>query len=156
MLLLLLTLILYTTVSKSSHNRHNTQQQPPPPPISQIHLTCNATRFPEHCFSSLSKPGLVPQDPKPVQIIHSAISISFETLKSGQSQIKSILDSSAGNENRTNIATICFQILSYSQHRTESSDVAVTSRAIKDARVWMSAALAYQYDCWSGLKAYLF
>ncbi|KAG5388575.1 hypothetical protein IGI04_030116 [Brassica rapa subsp. trilocularis] len=125
------------TLSKSSHNRHNTWQQPPPPPIAQIRQACNATRFPDHCFSSLSKPGLVPQDPKPVQIIHSDISLSFETLNSGQSQIKSILDSSAGNKNRTNI------------HRTESSDVAVTSGAIKDARAWMSAALAYQYDCWS-------
>ncbi|KAF2572172.1 hypothetical protein F2Q70_00000588 [Brassica cretica] len=151
-LLLLLTLILYATVSKSSHNSHNTQQQPPPPPTAQIRLACNATRFPDHCFSSLSKPGLVPQDPKPVQIIHSAISVSYESLKSGQSQIKSILDSSAGDKNRTNIATICLEILSYSQHRTESSDIAVTSGGIKDARAWMSAALAYQYDCWSGLK----
>ncbi|KAG2316857.1 hypothetical protein Bca4012_067760 [Brassica carinata] len=151
-LLLLLTLILYSTVSKSSHNRHNTPQQPPPTPTAQIRLACNATRFPDHCFSSLSKPGLVPPDPKPVQIIHSAISVSFESLKSGQSQIKSILDSSAGDKNRTNIATICLQILSYSQHRTESSDVAVTCGGIKDARAWMSAALAYQYDCWSGLK----
>ncbi|WZY87350.1 hypothetical protein YC2023_033734 [Brassica napus] len=101
-------------LSKSSHNRHNTWQQPPPPPIAQIRQACNATRFPDHCFSSLSKPGLVPQDPKPVQIIHSDISLSFETLNSGQSQIKSILDSSAGNKNRTNIVTICLQILSYS------------------------------------------
>ncbi|KAL0677498.1 hypothetical protein Bca4012_005479 [Brassica carinata] len=126
---------------------------PPPPPIAQIRLACNATRFPDHCFSSLSKPGLVPPDPKPVQIIHSAISLSFSSLKSGQSQIKSILDSSAGNKNRTNIATICLEILSYSQHRTESTSVAVASGGgIKDGRAWMSAALAYQYDCWSGLK----
>ncbi|KAJ0236477.1 pectinesterase/pectinesterase inhibitor 64 [Hirschfeldia incana] len=149
-LLLLLTLILYANVSKPSHNRRNTPQQPPP--TAQIRLACNATRFPDHCLSSLSKPGLVPPDPKPVQIIHSAISLSYESLKSGQTQIKSILDSSAGDKNRTNIATICLQILSYSQHRTESSDVAVTCGEIKDARAWMSAALAYQYDCWSGLK----
>ncbi|KAL0863070.1 hypothetical protein Bca101_042188 [Brassica carinata] len=164
-LLLLLTLLIYSTISKSSHK---TPHQPPPsvvhppppsppspPPIAQIRLACNAPRFPDHCFSSLSKPGLVPPDPKPVQIIHSAISLSSSTLRSGQSQIKSILDSSAGNKNRTNIATICLEILSYSQHRTESTSTAVTSGGgggIKDGRAWMSAALAYQYDCWSGLK----
>ncbi|CAA7034793.1 unnamed protein product [Microthlaspi erraticum] len=163
-LLLLLTLLLYATTSKSSHNRTNTPHQSPspgdlpppktpsPPPIAQIRLACNATRFPDHCFTSLSKPGQVPPDPKPVQIIHSAISVSFENLKSGQSKIKSILDSSAGNQNKTNIATICLEILSYSAHRTESTDVAVTTGDIKDARSWMSAALAYQYDCWAGLK----
>ncbi|XP_010444403.1 PREDICTED: probable pectinesterase/pectinesterase inhibitor 64 [Camelina sativa] len=164
-LLLLLTLLIYATVSKSSHNhRNSTPQSPtskdnpppetplPPPPIAQIRLACNATRFPDHCVASLSKPGQVPPDPKPVQIIHSAISVSYENLKTGQSKIKSILDSSADNKNRTNIAKICLEILSYAQHRTESTDVAVTSGQIKDARAWMSAALAYQFDCWSGLK----
>ncbi|EOA13114.1 hypothetical protein CARUB_v10026126mg [Capsella rubella] len=159
-LLLLLTLLIYATVSKSSRNHHNsTHQNPtsndpplPPPPIAQIRLACNATRFPDHCVTSLSKPGQVPPDPKPVQIIHSAISVSYENLKSGQSKIKAILDSSAENKNRTNIANICLEILSYAQHRTESTDVAVTGGEIKDARAWMSAALAYQFDCWSGLK----
>ncbi|CAH8391115.1 unnamed protein product [Eruca vesicaria subsp. sativa] len=166
-LLLLLTLIIYSTVSKSSHKVPN---QPPSsavpkipsppssPPIAQIRLACKATSFPDHCFSSLSKPGLVPPDPKPVQIIHSAISLSSDTLKSGQSQIKSILDNSAGNKNRTNIATICLEILSYSQHRTESTSTVVAAGSsnnnggIKEGRAWMSAALAYQYDCWAGLK----
>ncbi|CAD5335838.1 unnamed protein product [Arabidopsis thaliana] len=164
-LLLLISLLIYATVSKSSRNHHNPSHQTPtsddhpppktppsPPPIAQIRLACNATRFPDHCVASLSKPGQVPPDPKPVQIIHSAISVSYENLKSGQSKIQSILDSSAGNRNRTNIATICLEILSYSQHRTESTDIAVTSGDIKDARAWMSAALAYQFDCWSGLK----
>lgn len=161
--LLLISLLIYATVSKSSRNHRNSTNQSPtsndlpppppsPPPIAQIRLACNATRFPDHCVTSLSKPGQVPPDPKPVQIIHSAISVSFENLKSGQSKIKSILDSSAGNKNRTNIANICLEILSYSQHRTESTDIAVTSGEIKNARAWMSAALAYQFDCWSGLK----
>lgn len=157
-LLLLLTLIIY---SKSSHNTPHQPspvvppppKTPSPPPIAQIRLACNAARFPDHCFTSLSKPGLVPPDPKPVQIIHSAISLSSSTLKSGRSQIKSILDSSAGNKNRTNIATICLEILSYSQHRTESTSAALSDGGgIKDGRAWMSAAVAYQYDCWAGLK----
>ncbi|KAL1215429.1 putative pectinesterase/pectinesterase inhibitor 64 [Cardamine amara subsp. amara] len=169
-LLLLLTLLIYATVSKSSRNNRNPPHQSPssgdpppppsspppappsPPPIAQIRLACNATRFPDHCVTSLSEPGRVPPDPKPVQIINSAISVSLENLESGQSKIKSILDSSAGNKNRTNIANICLEILSYSQHRTESTDLAVKSGEMKDARAWMSAALAYQFDCWSGLK----
>ncbi|CAG7879074.1 unnamed protein product, partial [Brassica rapa] len=54
--------------------------------------------------------------------------------------------------NRTNAANTCLQLLSYSKHRTLSTDNALTRGRIKDARAWMSAALVYQYDTWSALK----
>ncbi|XP_010547638.1 PREDICTED: probable pectinesterase/pectinesterase inhibitor 51 [Tarenaya hassleriana] len=125
---------------------------PASPPISQIRLACNATRFPDECVSSLSEPGRVPPDPKPVQIIRSAISVSYDNLKTAQSKVKFILDSSAGNLNRTNAASTCLQNLVYSDHRTVSTDEALTRGKIKDARAWMSAALAHEYGCSSGFK----
>ncbi|KAG7550094.1 Pectinesterase inhibitor domain [Arabidopsis thaliana x Arabidopsis arenosa] len=159
-LILLLSLFLFSSPSSSSrhHHHHNSRQSPSGdtspvnPSPSQIRLACNATRYPDQCVSSLSEPGRVPPDPKPIQIIHSAISISFQNLKTAQSKIKSIVDSSVGNLNRTNAANTCLQLLTYSEHRTQSTDQALTRGKIKDARAWMSAALVYQYDSWSALK----
>lgn len=39
----------------------------------------------------------------------------------------------------------------YRLNLSSSNDTLPRGR-IKDARAWMSAALAYQYDCYSGLK----
>ncbi|CAH8353708.1 unnamed protein product [Eruca vesicaria subsp. sativa] len=156
-LILLFSLSLLTSPSSSfRHHHHHHHHSPPLNPssstASQIRLACNATRYPDQCLSSLSQPGLVPPDPNPTQIIHSAISLSYQTLVTAQSKVKSILDSSVGNLNRTNAANTCLQILSYSKHRTLSTDHALTRGKIKDARAWMSAALVYQYDSWSSLK----
>ncbi|KAF2572748.1 hypothetical protein F2Q70_00006402 [Brassica cretica] len=147
-LTLLFSLFLFASPSSSSRQH----QTPPLTPSAQIRLACNATRYPDLCVSSLSKPGRLPSNPNPSQIIHSAISLSLENLKTAQSKVKSILDASAGNLNRTNAAKTCLQLLSYSEHRTNSTDQALTRGKIKDARAWMSAALVYQYDSWSALK----
>ncbi|KAL1222261.1 putative pectinesterase/pectinesterase inhibitor 51 [Cardamine amara subsp. amara] len=158
-IVLLFSLFLFTSPSSSRHHNSRRSHSGNTPPVnpssslaSQIRLACNATRYPDQCVSSLSESGRVPPDPKPIQIIHSAISVSFQNLKTGQSKIKSIVDSSVGNLNRTNAANTCLQLLSYSEHRTQSTDEALTSGKIKDARAWMSAALVYQYDSWSALK----
>ncbi|KAH0887973.1 hypothetical protein HID58_050402 [Brassica napus] len=156
-LILLFSLFLLASPSSSSrHHHHHHNKSPPLNPssstASQIRLACNATRYPDQCLSSLSQPGLVPPDPNPSQIIHSAISVSYQNLETAQSKVKSILDASVGNLNRTNAANTCLQLLSYSKHRTLSTDNALTRGRIKDARAWMSAALVYQYDTWSALK----
>ncbi|KAA8531050.1 hypothetical protein F0562_005759 [Nyssa sinensis] len=66
--------------------------------------------------------------------------------------VQTILDSSAGNPNRTTAAKNCLEGLHNSEYRISSADGALPGGRIKDARAWMSAALLYQYDCWSGLK----
>ncbi|XP_010491615.1 PREDICTED: probable pectinesterase/pectinesterase inhibitor 51 [Camelina sativa] len=144
-LILLFSLFLFSAPTSSSRHHHKSRQ-------SLVRLACNATRYPDQCVSSLSEPGRVPPNPKPIQIIHSAISISSQNLKTAQSKMKSILDSSVGNLNRTKAANTCLQLLTYSEHRIQSTDQALTRGKIKDARAWMSAALVYQYDSWSQLK----
>ncbi|KFK25271.1 hypothetical protein AALP_AA8G090200 [Arabis alpina] len=157
-LILLFSLFLFSSPSSSRHHHHNNnhRQSPPinpsPSLITQIQLACNATRYPDQCITTLSEPGRVSPNSNPTQIIHAAISVSYENLKLAQSKIKSIVDSSVGNLNRTNAANTCLQLLTYSEHRTESTDQALTRGKIKDARAWMSAALVYQYDSWSALK----
>ncbi|XP_010520347.1 PREDICTED: probable pectinesterase/pectinesterase inhibitor 51 [Tarenaya hassleriana] len=156
--LLLFSVFFFFSMSHSyRHSRHHPpafRENSPPsaPPVAQIRLACKATRFPDPCVASLSEPGRVPPDPNPSKIIHSAIAVSFDNLKIAQSKVKSVLDSSAANPNRTKVANTCLEILSYSEHRTVSTDEALARGKIKDARAWMSAAVAYQYDCWSGLK----
>jgi len=66
--------------------------------------------------------------------------------------VKAILDSSSASRNRTVAATTCIEILTNSQRRISTSNDALTHGKIKDARAWLTAALAYQYDCWNSLK----
>ena len=66
--------------------------------------------------------------------------------------VKSILESSAGNQNRTTAAKNCLDVLHNSDYRISSTAKALPLGRIKDARAWMSAALVFQYDCWSALK----
>ncbi|XVF58757.1 hypothetical protein PTKIN_Ptkin07bG0092200 [Pterospermum kingtungense] len=143
LLLSLLSLTLFFTLSSST--RHHLQNSTD---SSQIRLACQSTRFPQPCQTSLT----LPPNPTSLQIIQSAISVSSHNLKAGQSMVQSILDSSEGNLNRTNAATTCLDLLSYSDYRINSAKDGLTRGKIKDSRAWMSAALCYQYDCWSALK----
>ncbi|XVF61104.1 hypothetical protein PTKIN_Ptkin08bG0102100 [Pterospermum kingtungense] len=148
LLLSLVSLTLFSTLSSSNPHHHHRNAPVSSSNSSQIHLACRSTRFPQLCETSLTLPPI----PTSLHIIQSAISVSFQNLKTGQSMVKSILDSSKGNLNRTNAALICVDILSYSDYRINSAKQALTLGNNKDARAWMSAALCYQYDCWSALK----
>ncbi|XVE86559.1 hypothetical protein DITRI_Ditri18aG0042900 [Diplodiscus trichospermus] len=153
----LLSLTLFFPLSSSSRHHQNPPSSPRNPPVSasnssQIRLACQSTRFTQLCETSLTQSSPLPPNPTSLQVIQSAISVSSQNLKTGQSMVKSILDSSKGNLNRTDAANICVDVLSYSDYRTKSANDALTRGKIKDARVWMSAALCYQYDCWSALK----
>ncbi|XP_058097304.1 probable pectinesterase/pectinesterase inhibitor 51 [Magnolia sinica] len=118
----------------------------------EIQQACKATRFPDSCESGLSQADL-PNPPKPIDIILASIKISTENLKTAQSMAKTILDSASGNPNMSNAAQNCLEVLGYSQYRISlSSASGILPRRAKDARAWMSAAVLYQYDCWSALK----
>ncbi|WJX40842.1 putative pectinesterase/pectinesterase inhibitor 51 [Trifolium repens] len=66
--------------------------------------------------------------------------------------LNSILHASVGNHSRITAAKSCLQVFQYSHHRISLTVEALSRGRIKDARAFMSAALAYQYNCWSGLK----
>ncbi|XXG87187.1 hypothetical protein AAC387_Pa11g1936 [Persea americana] len=124
-------------------------EDPIPPEILQA---CNATRFQDSCKNTLSQAHL-PTPPKPIDIILASIQISSQNLQTAQSMVKSLADKS-NNINLTTSATFCLEGLNMSQYRlnlSSSNDTLPRGRT-KDARAWMSAALTYQYDCFSGLK----
>lgn len=132
------------------HHRVHLPDVQPPPPVAAIRLACQATRFPDACQSMLVGGGS--QGSTPVEIIHSAFQVSAQNLKTGQSMVQGILDSSAHNPNRSRAAQTCLEVLGNSQVRTSAAEDALSRGKLKDARAWASAALCYQYDCWSGLK----
>ncbi|GKV17239.1 hypothetical protein SLEP1_g27771 [Rubroshorea leprosula] len=111
-----------------------------------------STRFPELCESCIARSPSLPPNPTPIQMINSAIGVSTQNLKTAQGMVKSILDASSGNHNRSTAAKMCLEVLSYSFRRTELAVDALTHGKIKDARAWMTAAHGYHFECWSVLK----
>ncbi|GAV57874.1 Pectinesterase domain-containing protein/PMEI domain-containing protein [Cephalotus follicularis] len=149
-----LSFLLFISISSSRELPRQISPTPLPSSSSQteIQQACKATRNPQACEISLSQSNQVPPNPTALQIIQSAFWVSSQNLKKAQGMVTSILEASAGNQNRTNAAKTCLQVLSMSEARTSSATDSLPSGKIKDARAWMSAGLSYQYDCWSGLK----
>ncbi|KAK7318460.1 hypothetical protein RJT34_03162 [Clitoria ternatea] len=148
---LLLLLLLLFTLSSATHHHHS-PSLPTSNAAPAIQQACKATRFPQQCQSSLSQSKNLPPNPTPLQILQSAIAISSDNLVTAQSMVKSILDSSGDSRNRSVAAATCIEVLANSQLRTSLANDALPRGKTKDARAWLSAALAYQYDCWSSLK----
>lgn len=111
---------------------------------------CRASRDPPTCQSSLPQ---LPPGATVMQGIQSALRVSSQNLETGRAMVQQILDASAANPNRSAAATTCLELLRYAEFRANlvAGDALPRGRN-KDARAWMSAALVYQYDCWSALK----
>ncbi|KAF1867328.1 hypothetical protein Lal_00049757 [Lupinus albus] len=128
----------------------------PPPSLTTtatpvIQQACKATNFSQQCESTLSQAKL-PPNPTSLQLIQAAMAASSSNLDTALTNIKSLLDASAGNKNRTIAATICLEVLHNSNYRISLANASLPSGKTKDARAWLSAALAYTYDCSSSLK----
>ncbi|KAL5575411.1 hypothetical protein UlMin_017110 [Ulmus minor] len=121
---------------------------------STIEQACKATRYLEKCKSSLTQyKNFIGPNPDPIQILQTVIRISSDNLHKAQSLVKSILDSAAGSQNRTTAAKNCLEVLHNSDYRLYlANDALPRGRTKDDSRAWLSAALLYQYDCWSALK----
>ncbi|XP_061345043.1 probable pectinesterase/pectinesterase inhibitor 51 [Gastrolobium bilobum] len=150
-----LSLFLFLTLSSANRRHHSPSPKPPSHPTTtatpEIQQACKATRFPQQCESSLTDSTHLPPNPTPIQLLQSAIAVPSNNLVTAQSMVKSILDSSASSRNRTVAATTCIEVLTNSQHRISLANDALPRGRTKDARAWLSAALAYQYDCRNGL-----
>ncbi|CAB4299587.1 unnamed protein product [Prunus armeniaca] len=144
-----LSLTLFLSLTSAARNLQPRMHVTAPIPL--IQQVCKATQFPDTCQASLA--GLA-TDPNttPIQAIQSSIKVSTDDLHTAQKMVKAILDSSAGNPNRTTAANNCLDDLGNSRYRISLATDNLSRGSIKNARASMSAALLYQYDCWSGLK----
>ncbi|PIN18124.1 Pectinesterase [Handroanthus impetiginosus] len=153
--LALLSLLLYFTISSASRH-HKPAKKPytgnPSSDYAIVREVCKASRDPSTCQASLSQSNHVPQDATVLQVIQSALGVSSQNLNTGRGMVQGILDASASNANRSSAAKICLELLHYSEYRVNLVGDALPRGRIKDVRAWMSASLAYQYDCWSALK----
>ncbi|CAJ1937851.1 unnamed protein product [Sphenostylis stenocarpa] len=148
---LFLSLSLLLTLSSATHQKI--------PPLAtfksvtpEIQQACAATRFPKICETSLSQDPELPPNPTSLQLIQSAIAIYSQNLSTAQSMVKSLLDAAAHSRNLTMAVYTCIEVLANSERRSSLATDALPRGKIKDARAWLGAALAYQYDCWSSLK----
>ncbi|KAG5041281.1 hypothetical protein JHK85_013757 [Glycine max] len=153
-----LSLSLILTLSSAAHHKppHSPSKPPANPAVTAaspaIEQACAATLFPQQCEASLSQSQNLPPNPTPLQLLQSAIALSSDNLATAQTMAKSLLDASADSRNRTVAAATCIEILANSHHRISLASDALPRGRTKDARAWLGAALAYQYDCWNSLK----
>ncbi|PKA50295.1 putative pectinesterase/pectinesterase inhibitor 51 [Apostasia shenzhenica] len=147
----LLFLAMISSFSSSSHPRRHKATASSALSTPEIHDACKASRFPESCEQRLSNsiPSL-PPGADSAQIIAAVFNSSLSNLQTARSTAKAILDASAADRNRTNAARNCIELLSYSENRL-SAATSSPNISSPDARAWASAALLYQYDCWSAL-----
>ncbi|CAA2935383.1 probable pectinesterase pectinesterase inhibitor 51 [Olea europaea subsp. europaea] len=148
--LALLSLILFFSLSAASRHHQKTSSGC----LSAkeiIHEACKASRDPPTCEAALAQSDHVPYDATIMQVIQTALWLSSQNLNKAQGMVQEILDASTRNVNRSIAAKSCLEVLHYSDYRINMTNVALASGKIKDARAWMSAGLAYQYNCWGGL-----
>ncbi|XP_075514653.1 putative pectinesterase/pectinesterase inhibitor 51 [Primulina tabacum] len=150
--------LLFFTLSAVSHQRNHqplsTADGSSSDNIYVIRETCKASLDPQTCEAWLSHSNTAPANAAVLDVIQSAVKVSSRNLETGRGMVQNILDASVGNQNRSYAATTCLNILRYSDYRLNLTGGALVGGSIKDARAWVSAALAYQYGCWSGLKLY--
>lgn len=127
------------------------------PSTTVIEQACRATRYLEICVKSLA--GLVSlPNPNSSEIIQAAISVPAENFKVAQEMVKKILDATVSNANRTNAAQNSMELLHNSVYRTELTARAMNlnpgsgTKAVKDARAWLSGTVTYVYSIWSALS----
>ncbi|CAA0811049.1 Probable pectinesterase/pectinesterase inhibitor 51 [Striga hermonthica] len=121
-------------------------------PLNIICEACKASPDRPNCVKWLSRPNLVPPYATILQVIQSALNDTTENLNKSKAMAKQILNESTGNSNRTTAANTCLEMVRYSVYRIQQSALALHNALLKDARAWLSAALAHQYSCWSTLK----
>lgn len=145
--ILFISLLIFIHPTTSTHRRHN--HSPSIKTTSDlITQACKATRYQQLCESSL----IHYPSTTPLQLIQSSLSISSQNLITAQSMAQTILQSSKGILDHTTAANNCIDLLRNSEYRLKSTVEVLPRGEIKNGRAWISAGLAYQYDCWSALK----
>ncbi|OIT37863.1 PREDICTED: probable pectinesterase/pectinesterase inhibitor 51 [Nicotiana attenuata] len=150
--LTLLSLLLFFSISSAARHHNSPKLSTPPSIAVEIRGACKASRDPPTCESALTDSGNLPSELTTPLIIQSAVKVSSQNNDKAKDMVKAIMDASTGNQNRTDAAKVCMEVLGYAEYRVGLTGQAFTRGQIKDARAWMSAVMVYQYDCWSALK----
>ncbi|XP_016469874.1 putative pectinesterase/pectinesterase inhibitor 51 [Nicotiana tabacum] len=151
-ILTLLSLLLFFSISSAARHHNSPKLSTTPSIAVEIRGACKASRDPPTCESVLTDSGNLPSEPTTPLIIQSAVKVSSQNNDKAKDMVKAIMDASAGNQNRTDAAKVCMEVLGYAEYRVGLAGQALTRGELKNSRAWMSAVMVYQYDCWSALK----
>ncbi|KAH6758622.1 Plant invertase/pectin methylesterase inhibitor superfamily [Perilla frutescens var. frutescens] len=151
-LALIIFIILYNICGPSEHRTSFAAGPSSTNDVVSIRDVCKASRDPSSCESSLSPEWKRGDGATAWDATRAALRVSSRHLNTSLIMLQEILDGSADNQNRSDISKTCLEILRYADYRVNMAGDALPRGKVKDARAWTSAALAYQYGCWSGLK----
>ncbi|MFS8009345.1 putative pectinesterase [Helianthus anomalus] len=151
-LLTSLLIVIHPTSSAAvGHHRIHPQSitsAPPPPPPNPVQQACKVSQDQKSCEKSLKESPTK----NAMEIIQTALNISYSTNRIAQSMTQSLYEASVGNLSVITITKNCLDHLENSAYRLTSTIDAFPRHEIKNCRAWTSAALTYQYDCWSELQ----
>lgn len=133
--------------SKTHKNPQSTLQSSGAP----INLACQATQLPDLCKSSLSTK--VAANAGAEDIIGAAMGLASDGTKQTHLLSQNLLATSSHNANVSAAAKNCVEFADSSIGLIAKSSAAIgVEQSIQDMKAWMSAALAYVYDCSSDLR----
>ncbi|KAL3681057.1 hypothetical protein R1sor_024013 [Riccia sorocarpa] len=118
---------------------------------SKVSVACQATRYPDICKTTLAT------DPRSASSDSTALTqLAIDLGVTGSSRDStSILQMKAGEPLDLDTAAgadVCFESLDYAVSTLTTARNSLTISPIEDIQAWMSAALQFQYDCFSGLS----
>lgn len=152
--IIILTLVLLF-ISLAYASANSKTQEGPQPSLqssgSPINLACRATQLPDLCKSSLSTK--VAANAGAEEIIGAAMGLASDGAKQTHLLSQNVLDTSSHDANVTAAAKNCVEFADSSVALIAKSSAAIgEEQRIKDVKAWLSAALAYVYDCSSDLR----
>ncbi|KAJ7109533.1 hypothetical protein O6H91_Y571600 [Diphasiastrum complanatum] len=115
-----------------------------------IGLVCQATRYPDVCFTSLESDSHS-SEANSSDILKIAIHVASTGVTDSLREASQILENFRSNVNISAAARDCKEVLSYSLNWLQECMNADVTTNVNDIQAWLSAALTYQNDCNSSL-----
>ncbi|CAM6091579.1 unnamed protein product [Calypogeia fissa] len=119
---------------------------------SLIPSVCQATIYPDLCTSSLSADNRSATAPSSAELVRIAIDLGCSNEQESITLIQNLVSSTPLDVNSTSAAFVCEESLGYGSVRLSTSRDSLLVKPIQDIQAWLSAALQFQYDCFSALS----
>jgi pectinesterase inhibitor-like protein len=119
---------------------------------SLIPLVCQATRYQELCSSSLSTDPRSSTAGNSTDLVKNAIDLGYVSQQESITIIQNFQNSSELDINSTSAALVCGETLEYGSARLAMSRDSLLVKPMQDIQAWLSAALQFQYDCFSAVS----
>lgn len=150
---LLIFCIGFTVIAKGKYVEVRLQESANVSP--EISAACQASQFPDDCKSSLMSSSVATKrGAGAVEIVEAAMGLSSDGVTHSYILSESILSIAfaSADFNMTVAARNCLESLNATIRSISKSMAAPLLITVKDAQAWISAALTYQYGCYSAFN----